>query len=113
MFCKKCGSDVGESKFCPSCGEAVDSVGPAAGEKFIHPGKRVNKLAYALIAIFFGSFGIHRFYAGKIVSGIVYLLFCWTGIPGILGLIEGILALCRDNEDDGGNIPVDEKKFFV
>ena len=111
MFCRKCGADIGNSKFCPKCGEPVsgDYVRPAQP---VYTGKTVNKIAYALIAIFIGYLGIHRFYAGKWVSGILYLLFCWTLIPGILGLIEGIIAVTRD--DDGyGNIPVDPYKYFV
>ena len=111
MFCKKCGADIGDAKFCPKCGEAIeaDNARPPAP---VYSGKTVNKIAYGLIAIFIGDFGIHRFYAGKWVSGILYLLFFWTFIPGLLGLIEGIVALTRD--DDGyGNIPVEDGKYFV
>ncbi len=106
MFCGKCGADIGDAKFCPRCGSSSD---PNVPPKYT---KTVNKIAYALIAIFIGGLGIHRFYAGKIVSGVIYLLLCWTGIPSLLGLIEGIIALTRD--DDGrGNIPVYKDSYFV
>lgn len=115
MFCQKCGTDVGDAKFCPKCGEAVnddkstDEPCYVGGEQ---PMKTVNKVAYALLAFFLGGLGIHRFYAGKVLSGVIYLLFCWTLIPGIIAFIEFILALIR--EDDGhGNIPVYKDKFFV
>ena len=49
-----------------------------------------NQYIAALLAIFLGGFGVHRFYLGNIFIGILYLLFCWTGIPAILGIIEGI-----------------------
>ncbi len=52
-----------------------------------------NKVVAALLAIFLGSFGIHKFYLGKIGQGVVYLLFCWTFIPGIIGFIEGIFLI--------------------
>ena len=55
-----------------------------------------NKIAAALLAIFLGSLGIHRFYL-KQLRGIFYLLFFWTGIPGIVALIEGILFLLMDD----------------
>ena len=42
--------------------------------------------------------GAHKFYMGKIGMGILYLLFCWTAIPGILGIIEGIIYLCESDE---------------
>ena len=34
---------------------------------------------------------------GRIGLGIVYILFCWTGIPSIIGLVEGIIYLCTDD----------------
>ncbi len=113
MFCKKCGTDVGDSKFCPKCGESVYGDQSADEPCYVdQPQKMVNKVAYALLAFFLGGIGIHRFYAGKVLSGVIYLLFCWTLIPGIIAFIEFILALIR--EDDGhGNIPVYKDKFFV
>lgn len=48
-----------------------------------------NKIAAGLFGIFLGGLGIHKFYLGQIGWGIVYILFCWTYIPGIVGLIEG------------------------
>lgn len=113
MYCEKCGADVGDGKFCPECGAEVGGGSKPAPSVQIEPGqKTVNKFAYGVIAILIGDFGIHRFYAGKWLSGILYLIFFWTFIPGILGLVEGILALVRP--DDGqGNIPVYKDKFFV
>ena len=57
-----------------------------------------NKNVAGILAILLGDLGIHKFYLGKIGWGIVYLLFCWTGIPAIVGLIEGIIYLCTDDE---------------
>ena len=53
-----------------------------------------NKLVAALLAIILGGFGIHKFYLHKPVQGILYILFCWTGLPSLIGLIEGIVYLC-------------------
>ena len=61
----------------------------------------VNKAAYALLAILLGDIGVHKFYAGKTGIGIVYLLFCWTFIPGIIGLIEGLVALGKKSDSEG------------
>ena len=57
-----------------------------------------NKLAAALLAIFLGGLGIHKFYLRKVGMGILYLIFCWTGIPAIIGFIEGIYYLCISDQ---------------
>ena len=68
-------------------------------------GKVVNKIAYVVLAILLGDIGVHKFYAGKIGLGIVYLIFCWTAIPAVIGLIEGIIAAFKP-ADQNGNIVV-------
>ncbi len=35
-----------------------------------------NKLVAALLALFLGGLGIHKFYLGRTGWGIIYLLFC-------------------------------------
>lgn len=67
--------------------------------------KAVNKVVYCLLAFFLGSFGIHKFYAGKIGMGIVYLVLCWTFIPGFIAFIEFLVALFK-KADVNGNILV-------
>ena len=61
---------------------------------------KVNKIAFILLAAFVGGFGLHRFYAHKFISGIFYLLFCWTGIPGVIGMVEGVLTLMRPSDSE-------------
>lgn len=61
----------------------------------------VSKAAYCLLAIFFGNFGLHKFISGKPMIGLIYLLFFWTGIPGFIGFIEGIIALFAESNKDG------------
>ncbi|ANU11872.1 TM2 domain-containing protein [Planococcus antarcticus DSM 14505] len=60
--------------------------------------KNKSKLASALLAIFLGDFGAHKFYLGRPGMGILYLLFFWTGIPAVIGIIEGILYLLQSEE---------------
>lgn len=55
--------------------------------------KKVNKTIYAVLTILFGTIGINKFYAGKVRSGILSILFCWTGIPTILSIAEFITVL--------------------
>lgn len=70
-----------------------------------------NKMVAGILAILCGSLGVHKFYLGNIMPGVVYLLLCWTGIPGILGLIEGIIYLM--DTDEAFQARVEAKKFFM
>lgn len=58
-----------------------------------------SKIVAGVLALLVGSLGIHKFYLGKIGSGILYLCFCWTGIPSIIAFIEGIMYLCSNDEN--------------
>jgi TM2 domain-containing membrane protein YozV len=57
-----------------------------------------NKIAAGVLAILLGGIGIHKFYLGQTGRGILYLLFFWTGIPALIGLIEGIIYLTMTDE---------------
>lgn len=57
-----------------------------------------SKIVAGVLAILLGVFGVHKFYLGKNVQGVLYLLFCWTGIPALAGFIEGILYLVSSDE---------------
>jgi TM2 domain-containing membrane protein YozV len=60
-----------------------------------------NRTAAILICFFGGYFGVHKFYLGQNVQGILYLIFCWTCIPALISFFE-FLGLCfmSDREFD-------------
>lgn len=112
VYCRKCGKKIYESDaFCSHCGA------PQKGQNIntnIMPNSNLNgntyvnsnisgmsqrRLAAVLFAILLGGLGIHKFYLGQVGMGILYLLFCWTGIPVIVGIIEGVLYLCMSDAD--------------
>lgn len=101
---------VSELDFTPVVGEMVETF--SSGDRTViyrngkNPalppkGKGVNQIAYGLFALFLGGFGVHKFYVGKVGLGIVYLLFCWTFIPAIIALVEGIIAFTKKADADG------------
>ena len=49
---------------------------------------RRDEIVGILLALFLGCFGLHHFYLRRTGLGILYLCFCWTGIPSLLGVIE-------------------------
>ncbi|MCI2848421.1 TM2 domain-containing protein [Staphylococcus hominis] len=65
---------------------------------------KVNKIIYSVLAFFLGGLGVHKFFVNKTGLGIIYLLFCWTGIPGVIGIIEGILAILKPADKEGNII---------
>jgi TM2 domain-containing membrane protein YozV len=58
-----------------------------------------SKMTAALLAIFLGSFGLHKFYLGQVTWGLLYLFLFWSSISMILGFIEGIYYLTMSDKD--------------
>lgn len=54
-----------------------------------------NNLTYSLLALFLGMFGTHKFYIKEYKSGFKYLLFCWTFIPWIFSIKDGLVHLVK------------------
>lgn len=86
IYCPSCGKEMHESaRACPSCG-APNQNAP------VEEGK--SRIVAGVLALLLGGFGVHRFYLGQIGRGMLYLLFFWTCVPGIIALVEGIVYLC-------------------
>jgi TM2 domain-containing membrane protein YozV len=49
-----------------------------------------NPTVAVLLALFLGGIGIHKFYLNQPVAGILYLIFCWTGIPAVIAFFEAL-----------------------
>ena len=47
----------------------------------------------AILSILLGDFGVGHFYTGQTLRGVLDVIFCWTGIPAIIGIVEGIIWL--------------------
>lgn len=89
-FCHECGAIIrAKAEICPSCGvrQAASGGGPFAAAS----GK--SRIMAALFGILLGGLGIHHFYLGRVGLGILYVVFCWTLVPAIVGFIEGIIYL--------------------
>ena len=55
--------------------------------------KKKSSLIGIILAVFLGTFGIHKFYQGKHFWGLAYILFCWTGIPTLWSWVEAVTMI--------------------
>jgi len=100
MKCPKCGAEVPNgSAFCQECGAAIEQTQTQSNvvNNPYQGNASKDRTTAAIFAILLGEFGIHWFYVGKTGRGIIALLFFWTFIPGIIGLIKGIQWLVNDD----------------
>ncbi|MBU3091134.1 TM2 domain-containing protein [Clostridium sp. CM028] len=98
MFCPSCGSqNEDSSNFCKICGINLLIQPNTTGERII---SEKNWLVALLLCIFVGAFGIHRFYVGKIGTGILMIL--TFGGFGIWVLVDIILIATNSFKDING-----------
>lgn len=111
-FCKYCGEKIPEdSVVCTKCGRQVEDGSKVGGGITINNAatssasassssqsvqntqnarekKEINKVTSLILCIFFGYFGTHKFYEGKVGLGILYLftlgIFCIGWIVDII-----------------------------
>ena len=105
MYCKKCGREVeDDAKFCPFCGENLQENTVTYTAASSYDGNSSDKsrgLAMILACIgFVFVAGIHRFYVGKIGTGILWLL--TGGVFGIGTIIDVIMLATGSFTDIDG-----------
>lgn len=91
VHCRGCGKEIHESAYaCPNCG--APQIPPWVSDRRILPA--------FLLCWFFGLIGVHRFYVGKVGTGI--LMLCTFGVFGILWLIDLIMIIVGAFTDKEG-----------
>jgi TM2 domain-containing membrane protein YozV len=86
QYCSICGEVIKTAaEICPECGVRQQEIGTSEKER----------TTAGVLALLLGGIGAHKFYLGETGKGVLYILFCWTFIPAIVGLIEGILYLTK------------------
>lgn len=57
-----------------------------------------TKTIAVVLALIVGGLGIHKFYLGRTASGVLYLLFFWTGVPFFLALCDALAYIIMSRE---------------
>lgn len=130
--CGNCGSqNVAGSGRCANCGTVLQMphmpIQPAGGGGGQIPGAE-KKLVAGLCGILVGGLGVHKFILGYQQEGFIYLGMLGVGliltfiscgilgfvliIPGIMGLIEGIIYLTKSDEDFVNTYIINKKPWF-
>jgi len=93
IYCSECGNQVSDkAASCPKCGAPLSGEAISNQQPLMVTPPKSRSLAIVL-ALFLGGLGIHKLYLNKPGWGVIYLIFCWTFIPAILGLLEAIIWL--------------------
>lgn len=103
-YCSSCGAVIKkEAEICPKCG--------VRQKKELSKDSK-SKVVAGILALLLGGLGAHKFYLGHVGLGILYLCFCWTFIPAIVSLVEGIIYLTKSDEDFHRDYVENKKAMF-
>ncbi|WP_282112619.1 NINE protein [Maribacter stanieri] len=125
---KEFSEDAKESAkdFSEGAKKTANEFSAGAKEAFSGAGGDNKKVLAGILAIFLGGLGVHKFILGYQKEGFILLgvsvaawvlscvgvglLFVW--IPGVIGLIEGIMYLTKSDEEFYNTYQVGRKPWF-
>ena len=113
VYCPQCGAQMLESdRYCTGCGwdaEHPDDPPLQAGKprreppvtpRRIGPPSDYNRLTTFLLCLLLGFFGVHRFYVGRMGSGVLWLL--TGGILAVGWIYDLVMIATGEFQDEHG-----------
>ncbi len=99
--CKACGHLVSpRASSCPHCGDPIAPLPAVAPPPPPPPARPHHRRGVAAaLALFLGGLGVHKFYLHRPGLGLLYLLFSWTLIPSVVGVVEAIMYAFSSDEE--------------
>lgn len=94
-FCAKCGNKLSDRE---AATVLMTSQAPSSAAGRTGASAARSRTTAALLALLLGWVGGHKFYVGKVGQGVLYLLFFWTLIPFVVGVIEAVIYLSMSDE---------------
>lgn len=100
-YCPNCGKPVtGETNFCPECGAPL-KIANYQNQPASNRANEDRWLIALILCILVGSLGVHRFYTGNIVTGVLMLI--TLGGCGVWTIIDLIMIAANTYRDSNGN----------
>lgn len=115
MYCSKCGKElVDTAVICPGCGTPTPLYNQQAAQS--QPSQQVNvvvnqsdkvavgmknKWVTLVLCVLLGVFGVHRFYVGKIGTGLIWLF--TIGVFGFGWIVDVVMIATGSFVDVYGN----------
>ena len=106
--CLACGTPIKDQwaarGFCADC-EDKGSTGaslqpsPETLNVPVYYGEQKSRSISIGLALVLGGIGAHKFYLDKPGKGFLYMLFCWTGIPTMIGLWDAAKYIWMSEEE--------------
>lgn len=74
LHCSHCGAEMlAEDRFCHNCRWDSEAPRPSAPRRDLGPASNYSRLTAFLLCLLLGFLGVHRFYVGKIGTGLLWL----------------------------------------
>lgn len=61
-------------------------------------GRGKSRMVAALLALFLGGWGVHHYYLGSTMAGVVTLVLC-AGVCGVMPIVEAIMLFMMSDAD--------------